>query len=71
MLNLFSMLSVGIYWVQVNLKEGINLAAYHIIVVSIIKNWNHCRLPGEIIAIMQDNRGEIGLVQKEDINEAD
>ena len=44
--------------------------AHHVIIVSIIKNWKHYRLLGEIIAIIPDNRGKIDLLQKEDIDKA-
>lgn len=35
-----------------------------------MKDYHDCIIVEEVIAIMQDNIGEIGLVQKVDINEA-
>ena len=68
--SLFTSLEKGVYQVQVNLKNSIELPAYHVIVILIVKNYSDCIIAEEVIAIMQDNRGEIGLVQKVDIDKA-
>jgi len=41
-----------------------------IIVILVVKNCSNCVMVEEVIAIMQDNRGEIGLVWKVDIDKA-
>ena len=38
--------------------------------MSIAKDYSNCVIAEEVIIIMQDNRGKIGLVQKVDINKA-
>ena len=38
--------------------------------MSIAKDYSNCVIAEEVIIIMQDNRGKIGLVQKVDIDEA-
>ena len=52
------------------MRNSIRLLAYHIIVVLIAKDYSYCIIVVEVIVIMKDNRGEISLVQKVDIDEA-
>ena len=43
---------------------------HHVIVVATFKEWERCMLPYNHVETMQDNRGEIGIVQKQDVDEA-
>ena len=70
MMKFFSESSVGVCWVQVDLTEEINLTAHLVIIVAIVKEWKRCILPDDHVATIKDNRGEIGIVQKKVVEEA-
>ena len=70
MMKLFNELSVGFNLVQVDLTAGKNLTEYHVIVVAIVKEWKRFILIDDHVVTIQDNRGEIGIVQKKDVDEA-
>ena len=50
------------------MKQGLALLAHYVIVVSVVKNCSDCVIEDKVVAIIQDNRGEIDLVQKVDID---
>ena len=60
----------GAYWAQENLKVISCVSALHAILVSIVKRHIHSRFNEELIAMMEENRGEIRRVQKKDVDEA-
>ena len=49
---------------QLNMKPGLSFPDLHKVVVTIVKEHKNCRFKDEVIAIMEDNRSEIGLLQK-------
>ena len=51
-------------WAQSELQKSVGSAEQHAIVVSIVKNHCQCHLKEDIVAIMEENRGKISLVQK-------
>ena len=54
------------FWVQVNLKDSLVHLSHHAIVTSIAKHHVDYQLKEDVIAITQDNRGEVDLAQKSD-----
>ena len=52
------------------MRNSIELLADHIIVILIIKDYSNCIIVEKVIVIMQDNREEMDLVQKININKA-
>ena len=44
--------------------------AHHVLTVCVMKHGTICKLPSEILAIITDNSGTMGYVQKEDVDEA-
>ena len=62
--------AVGVHWVQVDLTEGINLTAHHVIVAAIFKEWKRYVLLDDHVATIQNNRGETCITQKKDVDES-
>ena len=69
-LALFSTVAIETFWVQLNMKPGLLFQALHTVVVAIVKEHKNFRLKDEVIATMEDNIGEIGLVHEEDVDKA-
>ena len=70
MLDLFRYRTVGVYWVDVQFITHRLLKANHALVLHILRKFESSDHPDEIVASLQDNREEIGLVQVKDIKEA-
>ena len=49
---------------QVDFKEDLGIQAYHILLCNKVKSYSNYLMCKEITTILQDNRGESGLVQK-------
>lgn len=69
-LALFSTFPPGVYWVQFDLKPGLGDAYKHVVVVQILQAYEKILIAQDQIAIIQDNAGGIGIVQKGDIDDA-
>ena len=70
MIKLFRECPVGFYWVQVDLKKSINIAADHVLAVQIVQDWKQCTLPKQRIAVLMDNSGRTCYVEREDVEDA-
>ena len=66
--KLFRELAVGFYWVQLDLRDGVQFTAEHVIAVHIFKEWKLCNDPEEYVACLLDNRGRSDFVQLQDID---
>ena len=69
MIKLFRECPVGFYWVQVDLKQSINIAADHVVAVQIVQDWKQCTFPKQRIAVLMDNRGHTCYVEREDVED--
>ena len=58
------------HWAQANLKSSLVFSTLHVIVLSITKRHVHSSSKEEVIAAMEDDRGDIRLVQTKDVDEA-
>ena len=54
----------------VNFQESSSAPALHVIVVSIVNQCSYIRCDAEVIAAMEDERGETGHLQKKDVDKA-
>ena len=66
--KLFRELATGFYLVQLDLRDGAQFTADHVIAVHIIKDWKLCNDPEEYVGHMLDNRGRADFVQLKDID---
>ena len=70
MLDLFRYRTVGVHWVDAQLITHRLLKANHALVLHILRKFDSSDHPDDVVASLQDNREEIGLVQAKDIKEA-
>ena len=69
-LGLFSTMEPGVYWVQLQLNGTLNMPVFHVIVLNIIKRYDEVLLPNDCVATLEHNMGDIGIVEKRDIDKA-
>ena len=67
-IKLFHELSVGYYWVQVDLRDCIKFTAEHVIMDHILTDWKLCNNPKQNVAFLTDNRDGGDYVQKCDLD---
>ena len=65
---MFCDLAVGFYWVQLDLRDGVQHAVEHVVAVQILKDWKLCEDPNENVACLLDNRGRRDFVQLRDVD---
>ena len=63
-LQLFEQIEVGVYCAQVKMQKEIGFTAYHALLVSITKQYEHCVSEEEAITMLEDNRGVTGYMKK-------
>ena len=66
--KLFHELGAGFYWVQLDLRDGVQFAVEHVIAVHIFKEWKLRNDPEEYVACLLDNRGRSDFAQLQDID---
>ena len=69
-LELFRLVDPGVYWAQLDLKESTKMADIYVVVAKIIKSYHSVFAPDDVISIMEDNWGDVGLEQKKDVDRA-
>ena len=55
---------------KVNARVGFRISAHYVLVISIVKDYLDYIVVEEVLAIIQNNIGKIGIVQRADANEA-
>ena len=66
--KLFRELEIGFYWVQLDLRDSVQLVVDHVVAMHIFRDWKLSDDPEENVMCMADNRGRVDFVQLKDIN---
>ena len=69
LMKLFSNCATGAYFVQSNTQPSIGDQVHHALAVHAMKPLTMRKLPSAIVAIVTDNSGVMGYVQKEDVDD--
>ena len=69
-LDLFRLYAPGVYWIDVQFVNYLNLKANHALVLHILRKHNSSDHPDDAVASLRDNREGTDLVQVKDVTEA-